>query len=148
MVPNCELCCLSLPYFYWNSNDTFYCLTQDRSYVLSTISAHFGITFAYFWVWIPRNKPNKYSTAALVSKASDWSGRCQRGLGNIYISVSFLSAFSFWKFQPKLYWIFNFDPYAFLPTGYRKRAKTILFGACSDIRKWLLNSLHFTLSWT
>ena len=35
---------------------------------------------------------------------------------------------------------FGFDPYALLPTGYRKRARTILFGACSNTKKWLLNS--------
>ena len=34
---------------------------------------------------------------------------------------------------------FGFDPCALLPTGHRKRAKTILFGVCSDIKKWLLN---------
>ena len=30
---------------------------------------------------------------------------------------------------------FEFDPYARLPTRYRQRTKTILFGACSDIKK-------------
>ena len=32
-----------------------------------------------------------------------------KGEGNIYITTSFLSAYRFWKFQPKLYWIFNCD---------------------------------------
>ena len=109
MAPNCELRCLSLSHFSWKSNDTFCCLTQDSSYVLSTSSAHFGMTFAYFWFWIPRNKPHKYSTEALAHKVSDLSGRCQRRLGNINISTGFLSVFSFWKFQSKLYWIFNCD---------------------------------------
>ena len=59
MAPNFELCCLSLPQFYRKSHDTFYSLTQDSSYVLSASSAHFGMKFAYFWFWIPRNKPNK-----------------------------------------------------------------------------------------
>ena len=75
----------------------------------SASSAQFGMTFAYFWFWITRNKPNKDSTEALVNKASDWSWMCQRGLGNIYISTGFLSTFSFWKIQQKLYWIFNCD---------------------------------------
>ena len=57
----------------------------------------------------PRNNPNKDSKKALVRKASSWSWKCQRGGGNIYIHTGFLSAFSFWKFQPKLYWIFNCD---------------------------------------
>ena len=95
MASNCKLFCLSLSQFYWKSNDTFYYLIQDSSYVLSTSSAHFGMTFAYFWILILRNKPNKDSTEALVRKASDWTWRCQRGLGNIYISTGFLSAFSF-----------------------------------------------------
>ena len=30
---------------------------------------------------------------------------------------------------------FGFDPCALLPTGYRQRAGSILFGACSDIKK-------------
>ena len=34
---------------------------------------------------------------------------------------------------------FEFDPCALVSIGYRKRAKMILFGACSDIKKWLLN---------
>ena len=109
MAPSCELCCLLLPQFYWKPSDKFYCLTQDSSCVISTSSADFGMTFAYFWFWIPRNKPHKDSTEALARKASDWSRRCQRGLGNIYISTGFLSAVSFWKFQSKLYWIFNCD---------------------------------------
>ena len=75
----------------------------------SASSAHLGMTFAYFWFWIPRNKPKKDSTEALMRKASDWNWRCQRGLGIIYISTGFLSAFRFWKFHPKLYWIFNCD---------------------------------------
>ena len=38
---------------------------------------------------------------------------------------------------------FGFGPVALWPTGYRKRAGSILFGACSDIKKWLLGStLH------
>ena len=49
-----------------------YRLTQDSSYVLSTSSAHFGMT-AYFWLRIPRSKRNKDFTEALVRKASDWS---------------------------------------------------------------------------
>ena len=109
MAPNCELCCLSLLQFYWKPNDTFYCLTQDSSYVLSTSYANFRMTFAYFWFWIPRNKPHKDSTEALARKALDWSRRCLRVLGNIYISTGLISAFSFWKFQSKLYWIFNCD---------------------------------------
>ena len=73
---------------------------------------------------------------------------CQKGFGNNYIYTGFLSAFSFWKFQPQLYWIFDCDfcdPCALLPTGYRKRTKTIRFSACSDIKKWLLNWQQFTL---
>ena len=76
MAPNFELCCLSLPPFYRKSHNTFYCMTQHSSYVLSENSANFGMTFAYFWFWTPRNEPNKHSTTALVSKASDWSWRC------------------------------------------------------------------------
>ena len=34
---------------------------------------------------------------------------------------------------------FGFDPCALLPTRYRKRAKTMLFGANIDIKNWLLN---------
>ena len=118
IAPNCKLCCLSLPQFYWKSNDTFYCLTTDSLYVLSTSTAHFGISFAYFWFWIPRNKPNKDSTEALARKASDWSGRCQRGLGNLYIATSFLSALRFWKFQAKLLlnvqlWLLDLTPVHF-----------------------------------
>ena len=109
MAPNFELCYLSLLQFYRKSNDTFYCVTQDSSCVFSTSSAHFGMSFAYFWIWIPRTKPNKDSTEALVRMASDRNWRCQRGLRNIYLSTGFLSLFSFWKFQPKLYWIFNCD---------------------------------------
>ena len=30
---------------------------------------------------------------------------------------------------------FGFDPCVLLPTAYRKRTKTILFGACNDIKK-------------
>ena len=75
----------------------------------SASSAKFGMTFAYFCFWIAKNKPNKDSTEALVHKASDWSWMCQRGLGNLYVSTGFLSAFSFWKIQPKLHWIFNCD---------------------------------------
>ena len=108
-APNFELCFLSLPQFYRKSHDTFYSLTQDSSYVFPASSAHFGMRFAYFWFWILRNKPKKESTEALVRKASYWSWRCKRGLGNNYISTGFLSAFSFWKFQPQLYWIFNCD---------------------------------------
>ena len=103
-APNFKLCCLSLPQFYLKSHDTFYSLTQDRSYILAASSAHFGITFAYVWFWIPRNKPNKDSTKAIVRKVSDWKGGCQRGGGNINISTGFLSAFSF-----ENYWICNCD---------------------------------------
>ena len=109
MAPNFQLCCLLLPQFYRKSHDTFHSLTQDSSYVFSASSAQFGMTFAYFWFWIPRNKPNTDSTETLMNKASDWSWMCQRGLGNIYICTGFLSAFSFWKIQPKLYWIFSCD---------------------------------------
>ena len=109
MARNFKLCQFSLPQFYRKSHDTFYCLTQDSSYVLLENSAHFGMAFAYFWFWTPRNNPNKDSTKALVRKASDWTWRCLRGGGNIYISTGFLSAFNFWKYQPKLYWIFNCD---------------------------------------
>ena len=102
MAPNFELCCLSLPQFYRTSHDRFNSFTQDSSCVLSAVSAQFGMTFVHFWFWIPRNKPNKDSTEALMGKASDWNRRCQKGLGNVYITTGFLSAFSFWKFQPKL----------------------------------------------
>ena len=106
-IVNCDVYCFRN--FIENQMYKFYCLIQDSSCILSTSSADFGMTFAYFWFWIPRNKPHKDSTEALARKASDWSRRCQRGLGNIYISTGFLSAFSFWKFQSKLYWIFNCD---------------------------------------
>ena len=109
MAPNFELCCFLLPQFYLKSHDTFHSLTQDSSYVFSASSSQFGITFAYFRFWILRNKPNKDSLEALVHKASDSSWMCQRGLVNIYISTGFLSVFSFWKIQPKRYWIFNCD---------------------------------------
>ena len=109
MAPNFELCCLSLPQFYRKLHGPFYCLSQDSSCVLSEKSAHFRMKFAYFWFWITRNKLNKDSTKAFVCNASDWSWRCSRKGGNIYITTGFLSAFSFWKFQPKLYWIFNCD---------------------------------------
>ena len=104
---------------------------HKQSICFPASSAHFGKPFAYFRFWIPRNKPNKDSTEILVRKASGWSCRCRRGIGNIYMSTGFLSAFSVWKSQPQLYWIFNcdfwFDPCALLPTRYRKRTKTILF---------------------
>ena len=109
MAPNFELCCLSLPQFYRKSQDTFYSVTQDSSYIFLASSAHFGMIFAYFWFWISSNTPNKDSMKALVRKGSDRSWRCQSGLGNIYISTGFLSGFSFLKFQPQLYWIFNCD---------------------------------------
>ena len=109
MAPNFDLCCLSLPQFNRKLHDTFYSLTQDSSYFLSASSAHFRMIFANFWFWIPRNKPNKDFTEALVCNASDSSWMCQRRLGNIYTSTGFLSTFSFWKFRQKLYWIFNCD---------------------------------------
>ena len=31
----------------------FYCLIRDSSYVFSTSSAHFGMTFAYFFIFNP-----------------------------------------------------------------------------------------------
>ena len=62
-----------------------------------------------FLIFNPKKQTEQRFYAALVRKASDWSWRCQRGLGNIYISTGFLSALSFWKLQPKVYWIFNCD---------------------------------------
>ena len=102
-APNFELCYLSLPQFYPKSHYPFYCLSQDSSCILSEHSEW------YLWFWIPRNKPNKDSTKVFVYKASDWSWMCSWEGENIYISTGFLSPFSFWKFQPKLYWIFNCD---------------------------------------
>ena len=120
----------------------------DSSYDLSASSVHFGITFAYFWFWILRNYPNKDSTEGLVRKGTDWSWRCQRGLWNIYISTGFFVSLVFKKSNKSFIEYstvtFGFDPSVLFPTGYRKRATTILIGACSDIKKWFLN-LHFTL---
>ena len=128
---------------YRTSYDTFNSLTQDSAYVFPASSAHFGMPFAYFWFWIPRNKHNKDSTEALVRKASDWSWGCQRGLGNIYISIGFLSAFRFWKFQLQLHWIFNCDfwiwPLCTFTDRISQTHEDDIFCACSEIKKWLLN---------
>ena len=103
--------CAVYRYCNFNGNNMicFKSLTQASSYILSTSFAHFGMTFASFWFSIPRIKPNKNSTDASVYKASHWRWRCQRGWGNIYIFTRFFSAFSFWKFQLKLYWVFHCD---------------------------------------
>ena len=109
MAPICELVLFIVTAIL--SENTWYVLQFDTSQFIrfSASSVHFRMTLVYLWFWIPTKQPNKDSTEALMRKASDCSGRFQRGLGIIYITVGFLSAFSFWKFLPKFYWIFNCD---------------------------------------
>ena len=87
--------------------------------------------------------PRKIYTEVLVRQASDWSWRCQRGFETFTYPPAFFLPLVFENFCHSFidYSIvtFGFDPCTLLPTGYRKRTKTILFGACSDIKKWLLN---------
>ena len=79
-----------------------------------------------------------------------WCARLQIGVQGVkgeegtftYLSAFFLilvfenSSQSFIE-----YWTvaFGFGPFALLPAGYRKCMGSITFGACSDIKKWLLN---------
>ena len=132
---------------YRKSHDTFYCLTQDSLYVFLTILLISEWHLHIFYFEPPQkkttNKPNKDSTKALVYKASDWSGRCLRGGGNIYTSTSFFlplvfenSSQSFIEYSTVT---FEFDPCVLLPTWYHMRVTATLCGACSDIKKWLLN---------
>ena len=107
------------------------------------VPARFGMTFAYFWFWIPRNKPKKDSTEASVCKASDCSWGVKGDQGTFTYPPTFFpplvfenSSQSFIEYSTVT---FGFDPFAFLPTGYCKRTRTIRFGLCSDTKKWLLN---------
>ena len=107
--------------------------------------SHYGMTFAYFWFCLLRNKPIEDSTEALVHTASDWSWECVKGDQELFkYPPAFYLPLVFFLIQSTLYWIidcdFMIDPCALLPTGYRKRAKTIRFGPCSDPKKWSLNS--------
>ena len=89
-------------------------------------------------------------TEALVREASDWKWR-------EHLHINWLSFCLKVVKTPATAWFyslllieystvtFEFDPYALLSTGYRKRTKTIHFGACSGIKTWLLNWYHFNL---
>ena len=100
-----------------------------------------------FLILNPKKQTEKDSTKALMCKASDWTWRCSRGEGNIYILKKYPPAFflplvfenSSQRFIEYSTVTFGFDPCALVSTRYRKRAKMIVFGASSDIKKWLLN---------
>ena len=125
-------------------------LTQNSSYVLSESSAHFWLTFAYFWFWIQRTKPNKDFTKLCRAKRQIWVKCVKRGERTLTYTPAFFLPLVFENSSQIFIWYSTltseFDPCALLLPGYCKCVKTILFGACSAIKKWLLNWLHFTLS--
>ena len=133
------------------SHDTFYSLTQDTSYVLLASSAHFGMTFAYFFIL----NPKETNRTKILRKL--WCPKLQTGVEGVkgdkgiftYPPAFFLPLVfensccqSFIEYSTVTFW---FDPCSLLPTGYRKRAK-ILIGACSVIKNYekrhLLRCIH------
>ena len=112
--------------------DTLYCLTQDSSYVLSKSYAHFGMTFAYFWFWIPRNKPNERFYGSFGAQGFRLEIEGVKGdYGTFTYSPAFFLPLAFenssQRFIEYSTVTFGFDPCALLPTGYRKRAEDDTF---------------------
>ena len=133
MAPNYELRCLSLSQFYRKSNDKFYSLKQDSSYVLSTSFAHFGIKFAFFYFECPETNRTKILQKLRCARlqigvecVKGDQGICSNPWAFLLSLVFENSSQSFIEYSTVT---FGFDPCALLPTGYRKRSRTILFGA-------------------
>ena len=91
----------------------------------------------------PKNKLNKGYTQALVRKVSDLNWEVLKGRMEHLHNNRFLSALDKSSVFEKSHESsteystvnFVFDPFAFLPTEYRKRATSILCSACSDFKK-------------
>ena len=144
MAPNFELCCFSLPQFYRKLHDTFKSLTQDSSYIFSGKFCSFRNDICIFLIL----NPQKTNRTKILRKL--WCARLQNGVegviedkGTFTYPPTFSLPLVFENFSHIFIEYstvtFEFDPFALLPTGYRKRTKTILFGACGDIKKCLLN---------
>ena len=138
------LCCLSLPQIYRKSRDTFYCLIQDSSYVISENSAHFGMTFAYFWFELKETNRTK-----ILRKL--WCARLQIRVESVegekgiytYPPAFFLPLVFETSSQSLIEYstvTFGFDPCALLKSGYCNRTGSILVGACSDINIYFMHN--------
>ena len=123
--------------FFWKSHDTFYNLTQDSSYVLSASSADFGKLFAYFWFWVPGKKQTKILRKLWCARLQIEVAGVKGDKGTLTYPPAFFLHLVFENYsQIFIEYItvtFEFYPCALLPTEYRKCAKMILFGACSNI---------------
>ena len=107
MAPNFELCCLSLPQFYGKERDTF----DTRQFIRSFGKfCSFRTDICTFFYLNPKKQIEQrfygsFGAQGLrleltVSMAMREHLRIHR--------LSFCLQF-FWKFEPKLYWIFNCD---------------------------------------
>ena len=84
MGPNFELCCLSLPQFYRQLHDPFYCSTEDSSYVLSDKSALFGIVLLIFDF-----ESQETNRTKILRKL--WCPRLQIGVKNVKVEEGTLT---------------------------------------------------------
>ena len=143
MAPNFELCCLLYRNIIGNQ------MIRFTVWHKAFHTFFRQILFISEWHWhIFDFKSQETNRTKILQKL--WCARLKIGVEDVkgdkgtltYPSAFFLplvfekSSQSFNEYSTVT---FGFAPCALTPTGYRKRAETILLRACSDIKRWLLN---------
>ena len=152
MAPKCELFCLSLSQFLKLLKIKWYVLLFDTRQFIRSFDkfCSFRNDICIFCIFNPKKQTEQRFYGSFGAQGFTLELKVSEGIRE-HLHIHLLS-FCLLVFENSCQSLieystvtFAFDPCPLLPTGYCKRAKTIRFGACSDIKKWLLNWLHFTL---